>query len=78
MKKIKSFFCVVLLAACMVTNTFAGSFSTNVFFSFFDELVKVALMSISNETGKDCKPRQCTNCRPEYIDEDGNCRPPTN
>lgn len=77
MKKIKSFFCVILLSTCLVANVFAGDTGGSGFFGFFDDLMKT-VVSMLRSADDDCKPRQCTNCKAEDRDENGNCRPPTN
>jgi hypothetical protein len=77
MKKIKSFFCVMLLSTCLVANVFAGDTGSSGFFGFFDSFVS-AVSSLMSSPADDCGPRQCTNCKPDQKDENGNCRPPTN
>jgi len=70
MKKIKSFFCIVILSIFLVGNVFAENTTSGVFFSFFDGLAKSVTSLFSK--GDYCKPRQCTNC------EGPDCRPPDN
>jgi hypothetical protein len=78
LKKIKSFICAMLLSAFLVGNVFAGGGTTaGGFFGFFDSFLS-AVMSLMVSPADDCKPRQCTNCRPDQRDENGDCRPPTN
>lgn len=77
MRKIKTFFCVILLSTCLVGNVFAGGGAGSGFFGFFDYVME-AVVSMLRSADDDCKPRQCTNCRPQDRDENGDCRPPTN
>jgi len=74
MKKLKSMLCVVLLSAFLVGNVFAGNTTGGGFFGFFDNMVNAVVMML-NGGGGNCKPRQCTNCKVEDLDENGNCRP---
>lgn len=75
MKKIKSILCVALLSIFLVGNVFAGNTGGNGFFDFFGRMVSAVMSLVGDDN---CTPRQCTNCRPEQRDEDGNCRPTGN
>ncbi len=76
MKKSKSIICIALLSVFLAGNVFAGNTVGNGVFSFFDNLVSTVVSLVSQ--GEDCPPRQCTNCKPEERDGDGNCRPTSN
>lgn len=71
MKKIKSFFCLVLLSAFLAGNAFAGNTIGNGIYSFFDGIMN-AVSSFVVGGGGDCKPRQCTNCEGPDCRPDGN------
>lgn len=72
MRKIKSTLCVVLLSTFLAGNVFAGNTTGGGFFGIFDSFISAVAMLLD---GGNCKPRQCTNCRPEDVDENGDCRP---
>lgn len=75
MKKIKSIFCVALLSTLLVGNVFA---SGTVGIGAFSVLGNVVSAVVSLFGGTDCPPRQCTHCRPDQRDENGDCRPDPN
>ena len=72
MNKIKSMLCVALLSTLLVGNVFAGDTVGIGAFSIFGNVVS-AVASLFG--GNDCPPRQCTHCRPDQRDENGDCRP---
>lgn len=77
MKKIKSFFCVMLLTTCLVGNVFASGSGGSGIFSFFESFMNAIVSFVS--TDDSCPLRQCQNCRPvEEGDNDPNCRPTEN
>jgi len=72
MKKLKSILCVALLSTFLVGNVFAGDTVGIGGFSVFGNIVNAVVSMFSNG---DCPPRQCTHCRPDQRDENGDCRP---
>ena len=75
MKKTRSIFCAMLLSAALVGNVFASTGGTGLL-SFFDALA-ISVAQLLRSGGDDnCRPRQCTTCKPNERDENGDCRPP--
>lgn len=79
MKKIRLISCTVMLGTILAGNVFATStISTGSIISglFTSIVVSVELFLRGND--ENCRPRQCTSCKPNERDDDGNCRPPAN
>ena len=74
MKKVKSIFGVLILATCMVGNSFAGDLTSKGVFSLFDSFLN-AIVSVVASPDDNCEGRICTNCKPQSQGGDGNCRP---
>lgn len=79
MKKLRLILCTVLLSSIFAGNIFASgtaSVGGGVSGLFTALLTTVTQFLRSNDDN--CRPRQCTTCKPDELDDDGNCRPPAN
>lgn len=76
MKKVRSLFCMLILSTCLVGNVFAGDFSGGGVFSYFNSFINVVVSFATG--GDDCEGRICTNCRPQAMGGNGECRPTEN
>lgn len=75
MKKLKSVFCVAILLASLVGNTFAtGGAVSQPALTALGTLLSAVVAFVTGDEA--CRPRQCQQCRPDERGDDGNCRPP--
>ena len=76
MKKVRLISCTVMLSAILAGNTFASGAVSSGF--VVSSLLTALVTSVTQFMRADdnCRPRQCTSCKPNERDDDGNCRPP--
>ena len=74
MKKMKSLFCVALLAIVLVGNVFAGDSAGSSVLGFFENMMNTVIVYITGNAV--CEGRQCQLCKPGG--DDGACKPGQN
>jgi hypothetical protein len=77
MKKLRSFFFLIILSTCLVGNVFAGETAGSGVYSFFENAVNTfaTLLNLADP----CEGRICTTCKPGSVRGDGGtCRPTDN
>ena len=72
MKKVRTVLLMLVFSTALVGNVFASGAATASVLDLFSGVVEYTLSLFVDDS---CPVRQCTNCRPLNIDENGNCRP---